>query len=45
MLDVIANHLKAQGFERPPNSPRLVTRLRSMKQLRVSSRGVVTLAS
>jgi hypothetical protein len=44
MLDAIANRLKAQGFERPPNSPRLVTRLRSMKELRVSARGQVMLA-
>ena len=44
MLDAIANRLKAQGFQRPPNSPRLVTRLRSMKELRVSKRGQVTLA-
>jgi hypothetical protein len=44
MLDAIANRLKANGFERPPNSPRLVTRLRSMKELRVSPRGQVTLA-
>jgi hypothetical protein len=43
MLDAIANRLKAQGFERPPNSPRLVTRLRAMKELRVSPRGKVTL--
>jgi hypothetical protein len=42
-LDAIANRLKALGFERPPNSPRLVTRLRSMKELRVSPRGKVTL--
>jgi hypothetical protein len=45
MLDAIANRLKAQGFQRPPNSPRLVTRLRSMKELRVSPRGHVTLAA
>jgi hypothetical protein len=43
-LDAIANRLKALGFERPPNSPRLVTRLRSMKELRVSPRGKVTLS-
>jgi hypothetical protein len=42
-LDAIANRLKALGFERPPNSPRLVTRLRSMKELRVSPRGKVML--
>jgi hypothetical protein len=45
MLDAIANRLKAQGFERPANSPRLVTRLRSMKDLRVSPRGLVMLAA
>ena len=45
MLDAVANRLKAQGFERPPNSPRLVTRLRSMKDLKVSPGGLVTLAA
>ena len=44
MLDAIANLLKAQGFQRPSNSPRLVTRLRAMKELRVSPRGQVTFA-
>jgi hypothetical protein len=45
MLDAVAKRLKEKGFERPPNSPRLVTRLRSMKELRVSPRGHVTLAA
>jgi hypothetical protein len=44
MLDAIASRLKAKGYERPPNSPRLVTRLRAMKELHVSPRGKVTLA-
>ena len=44
MLDAIANRLKEQGFQRPPNSPRWLTRLRSMKDLRISRRGLVTLA-
>jgi hypothetical protein len=42
-LDAIAAQLKERGFERPPNSPRLVTRLRSTKGLRVSPQGKVTL--
>lgn len=44
-IDFIANRLKALGFQRPPGSPRLVTRLRALKELNVSPRGFVTLAS
>ncbi|MGQ0505660.1 MAG: hypothetical protein ACT4TC_10095 [Myxococcaceae bacterium] len=43
-LNSVANRLKALGFERPPGSPRLVTRLRSVKELQVSPRGDVRLA-
>lgn len=43
MLDVLANRLKALGFERPPGSPRLVTRVRSLKELDVSPRGLIRL--
>jgi hypothetical protein len=31
-LDVLERALKAQGFSRPPGSPRLVTRLRALKK-------------
>ncbi len=42
-LDVLENALKEQGFSRPPNSPRLVTRLRRMKDFEVDSHGRVRL--
>ncbi|MBI3184259.1 MAG: hypothetical protein HYZ28_19165 [Myxococcales bacterium] len=42
-LDAVANRLKALGFERPPGSPRLVTRLRRFKELDVSPRGRIKL--
>jgi hypothetical protein len=42
-LDTLANALKARGFSRPPGSPRLITRLRRIKQLEVSRSGVITL--
>jgi hypothetical protein len=43
MLDVLANRLKTMGFERPPGSPRLVTRVRGFKELDVSPRGLIRL--
>ncbi|MGA9520563.1 MAG: hypothetical protein WBV82_03815, partial [Myxococcaceae bacterium] len=43
MLDVVAKQLKERGFIRPPGSPRLVTRLRSFKELDVSPRGLIRL--
>jgi len=42
-LDVLENALKEQGFSRPPNSPRLVTRLRRMKDFEIDSHGRVRL--
>jgi hypothetical protein len=42
-LDMLANALKARGFSRPPGSPRLITRLRRIKELEVSRSGVITL--
>jgi hypothetical protein len=42
-LDVLANALKAEGFVRPPGSPRLVTRLRKMKDVEISPNGMVRL--
>lgn len=42
-LDLLINALKAEGFGRPPGSPRLVTRLRKMKDVEVSATGMVRL--
>jgi uncharacterized membrane protein YgcG len=42
-LDSLANALKARGFSRPPGSPRLITRLRRIKELEVNRAGVITL--
>jgi hypothetical protein len=44
-LDALANALKTAGFTRPPGSPRLVTRLRKMKDVEVSANGMVRLVS
>jgi hypothetical protein len=43
-LDAVANGLQARGFRRPPGSLRLVTRLRQMRELEVSTNGAVRLA-
>src|SRR5207249_3108254 len=42
-LDSLANALKSRGFSRPPGSPRLITRLRRIKELDVNRAGVITL--
>ena len=42
-LDALANALKARGFSRPPGSPRLITRLRRLRELQVSRSGQITL--
>ena len=42
-LDALANALKARGFSRPPGSPRLITRLRRLRELQVSRAGQITL--
>lgn len=42
-LDALANALKQRGFSRPPGSPRLITRLRRIKELEVSRSGVISL--
>ena len=42
-LDTLANALKARGFSRPPGSPRLITRLRRLRELSVSRSGHITL--
>lgn len=42
-LDTLANALKSRGFSRPPGSPRLITRLRRIKEITVSRAGMITL--
>src|SRR5438034_3524700 len=43
LIDTLARELKARGFSRPPGSPRLVTRLRRIKELSVSPTGMIML--
>jgi hypothetical protein len=43
LIDTLSRTLKARGFSRPPGSPRLVTRLRRIKELSVSPTGMITL--
>ena len=42
-LDALANALKSRGFRRTPGSPRLITRLKRIKELAVSGNGIITL--
>lgn len=42
-IDTVANALKTRGFSRPPGSPRLITRLRRIKEISVSRTGMITL--
>jgi hypothetical protein len=42
-IDALANALKARGFSRPPGSPRLITRLRRLKEIELSRSGMITL--
>jgi hypothetical protein len=44
-IDTLANALKSRGFSRPPGSPRLITRLRRIKELTVSRSGAITLTT
>jgi len=43
LIDTVANALKTRGFRRPPGSPRLITRLRRMRELSVSPTGMIRL--
>jgi hypothetical protein len=43
LIDNVARTLKARGFSRPAGSPRLVTRLRRIRELSVSPTGMITL--
>ena len=42
-LDALANTLRSEGFTRPPGSPRLMTRLRRMKDVEVLPNGTLRL--
>jgi hypothetical protein len=42
-IDTLANALKTRGFSRPPGSPRLITRLRRIKEIAISRSGTITL--
>ena len=44
LIDTLAHALKERGFSRPAGSPRLITRLRRIRQLVVSQTGRITLA-
>jgi hypothetical protein len=44
-IDALANALKERGFRRPPGSPRLITRLRRIRELDVSRNGLIALAA
>src|SRR5438552_11702096 len=42
-IDALSNALKARGFRRTPGSPRLITRLRRIKELEVGRTGAIRL--
>jgi hypothetical protein len=42
-IDTLANALKSRGFSRTPGSPRLITRLRRIKEITVSRSGMMAL--
>src|SRR5262249_50402992 len=44
-IDALSNALKSRGFRRPPGSPRLITRLRRIKELDVSRSGMIRLVA
>jgi hypothetical protein len=43
-IDILEKALKHEGFSRPPGSPRLVTRLRNIKDVEVDAHGRVRIA-
>jgi hypothetical protein len=45
LIDTLARTLKERGFSRPPGSPRLITRLRRIRELAVSRTGMITLVA
>jgi hypothetical protein len=42
-IDTLANALKSRGFSRTPGSPRLITRLRRIKEITVNRSGMIAL--
>ena len=44
-IDTLARALKARGYNRTPGSPRLITRLRRIKEVSVSPNGLVRLVA
>jgi len=42
-IDAVANALREEGFRRTPGSPRLITRLRRIKELSLNRSGMITL--
>ncbi len=44
-LDILEKALKEEGFARPPGSPRLVTRLRALKEVEIDSHGRVRMTA
>jgi hypothetical protein len=42
-IDTLANALKSRGFRRPPGSPRLITRLRRIREITIDRAGRITL--
>lgn len=45
LIDTLANALKSRGFRRPAGSPRLITRLRRIRELHVSPTGMISLVA
>jgi hypothetical protein len=44
-IDALANALKSRGFRRTPGSPRLITRLRRIREIEISRSGLITLVN
>jgi hypothetical protein len=42
-IDTLANALKSRGFRRPPGSPRLITRLRRIREIAIDRTGRITM--
>src|SRR5205814_7865483 len=42
-IDTLANALKSRGFRRPPGSPRLITRLKRIREIAIDRTGRITL--
>jgi hypothetical protein len=44
-IDTLANALKSRGFRRTPGSPRLITRLRRIRELSIGRNGLITIVN